>query len=103
MVGFWVWREMMTLRVDPVQIYLLSVGTWCTLHALYDVTSDTCIHKVDDETRGQSDAVMLANEICGTARMWGLIWSLASLGVFALAIFGIIIIESSNRNDCLGH
>eukprot|EP01056_Protomagalhaensia_sp_Gyna25_P002931 Protomagalhaensia_sp_Gyna_25__2930@NODE_2718_length_927_cov_273_486486_g2266_i0_p1_GENE_NODE_2718_length_927_cov_273_486486_g2266_i0NODE_2718_length_927_cov_273_486486_g2266_i0_p1_ORF_typecomplete_len259_score15_41Peptidase_M50B/PF13398_6/2_1e41Gaa1/PF04114_14/0_14Gaa1/PF04114_14/1_1e03DUF2371/PF10177_9/4e02DUF2371/PF10177_9/0_53Ndc1_Nup/PF09531_10/0_27Sec61_beta/PF03911_16/2_7e03Sec61_beta/PF03911_16/5_4e03Sec61_beta/PF03911_16/1_9e03Sec61_beta/PF03911_16/5_6Sec61_beta/PF03911_16/1_4e04ALMT/PF1 len=100
MAAFWVWREMKTLKVDPVQIYLLSIGTWCTLHALYDVTSDTFIHKVDDRTRGQSDAVMLANEICGTARMWGLIWSLVSFTVFGLAISGIVIIESSNRDDC---
>eukprot|EP01055_Gregarina_sp_Pseudo9_P002101 Gregarina_sp_Pseudo_9__2100@NODE_2463_length_988_cov_27_070601_g2266_i0_p1_GENE_NODE_2463_length_988_cov_27_070601_g2266_i0NODE_2463_length_988_cov_27_070601_g2266_i0_p1_ORF_typecomplete_len254_score24_78Peptidase_M50B/PF13398_6/8_7e39DUF4245/PF14030_6/2e02DUF4245/PF14030_6/5_3Rhomboid/PF01694_22/1_1e02Rhomboid/PF01694_22/0_81Rhomboid/PF01694_22/1_1e03TMEM220/PF15071_6/6_5e02TMEM220/PF15071_6/1_1e03TMEM220/PF15071_6/0_66_NODE_2463_length_988_cov_27_070601_g2266_i0123884 len=94
MIAFWVWREMKHPKVDPVQISLLSVGTWCTLHAVYDVTSDTLCHKVDDKTRGQSDAVMLANEICGTPRMWGLIWSLFSLGVLALVIFGLIALDS---------
>eukprot|EP01053_Blabericola_migrator_P003436 Blabericola_migrator_1__3435@NODE_2010_length_3428_cov_136_110384_g1276_i0_p2_GENE_NODE_2010_length_3428_cov_136_110384_g1276_i0NODE_2010_length_3428_cov_136_110384_g1276_i0_p2_ORF_typecomplete_len246_score21_92Peptidase_M50B/PF13398_6/8e35NADHu_oxrdase/PF10785_9/58NADHu_oxrdase/PF10785_9/3_8_NODE_2010_length_3428_cov_136_110384_g1276_i026883425 len=53
MIAFWVWTKVKTLKVDPVQIYLLSIGTWCTLHALYDVVSDTFIHKIDDGNRGE--------------------------------------------------
>eukprot|EP01054_Gregarina_sp_Poly1_P002857 Gregarina_sp_Poly_1__2856@NODE_1798_length_3309_cov_273_995065_g302_i2_p2_GENE_NODE_1798_length_3309_cov_273_995065_g302_i2NODE_1798_length_3309_cov_273_995065_g302_i2_p2_ORF_typecomplete_len264_score10_51Peptidase_M50B/PF13398_6/4_4e40CcmF_C/PF16327_5/1_5e03CcmF_C/PF16327_5/0_085_NODE_1798_length_3309_cov_273_995065_g302_i233794 len=97
MAAFWAWRELGNPRIDPVQIALLSIGTWCTLHALYDVTSDTLFHKVDDTTRGQSDAVMLANEICGSARMWGLVWSTFSVGALALVIFGLIVLDSGGQ------
>lgn len=95
MIGLWIWREKGHPRVDPLQVALQSIGTWCTLHAVYDVTSDTFCHKVDDKVRGQSDAVMLANEVCGSARLWGLIWTLFSLTIFGLVLFGLIALDSN--------
>lgn len=45
---------------------------------------------------GKSDAVMLAEEIMGTARCWGFIWSLISLAALTGTVLGLVAIHS----DC---
>jgi len=94
--ALWVLEEKVEMKVHPLRWCMLIIGTVCTLHALYDCVHDALCRKIDNDTQGSSDAVMFANELFGTARCWGLLWSLIALIAVAAALFGVIML---NAND----
>ena len=71
--ALWVMEEYVAMSISPLAWCIFGIGTICTLNALYDTIHDVLIKKINNTAQGQSDAVMFANEICGTARCWGLI------------------------------
>lgn len=73
---------------------LIAIGTLNILFALIECVEDTFISKINDADRGKSDAVMFAEEFGGSARCWGFIWSLISLGSIAGAIYGFLLLTS---------
>eukprot|EP01070_Trichotokara_eunicae_P009315 Trichotokara_eunicae@DN6040_c0_g1_i2.p1 len=80
---------------------MLVIGTMCTMHAFYDCMHDVLCNKIDNQQQGQSDAVMFANEICGTARCWGLIWTAIAFLAIGLAVFGLIALGSECDNGSI--
>lgn len=66
--ALWVLEEKVEMKFQPLRYCMLSVGTVCTLHALFDCVHDVFLNKINNSTQGKSDAVMFAEEICGTGR-----------------------------------
>src|SRR5687768_14635418 len=77
--GCWVLEEKTNITFHPLKWCILALGTICTLHAMYDCLHDVLFKKINNSQQGKSDAVMFAEELCGTARCWGLLWSLISI------------------------
>jgi len=96
--AMWILEEKVdTKGYHPLRYCMLMVGTVCTLHALYDCVHDVFLSKINNADQGKSDAVMFAEEICGTARCWGLLWSMIALLVTGLALYGVVALTG----DCL--
>lgn len=96
--GLWVLEEKVEMSVKPLRWAMLVIGTICTLHALYDCIHDVLCHAIDNSDQGQSDAVMFADEFCGTPRCWGLLWSLIAIAAATAAIYGLTVLSDSCFN-----
>jgi len=60
--------------LHPLAWTLFILGTVCVLHAVYDTYDDVVRRKVEG-----SDASRFAQEFCGEARCWGVVWTIISL------------------------
>jgi len=93
--GMWVLETFVEMSVHPLTWTVLIIGTVCTMTAVYDTLHDVLFKKIDNKQQGQSDAVMFADEFFGSARCWGLIWSLIALTCVGASFFGYIALSSS--------
>eukprot|EP01069_Polyplicarium_translucidae_P003974 Polyplicarium_translucidae@DN2461_c0_g1_i1.p2 len=91
--GLWALEDHVEMPVHPLSWFSQFVGTMSLLHALYDCIHDVLMRRIDDELRGKSDAVMLAEERGGSARCWGLVWSSLSVTAAAAALFGVVALQ----------
>jgi hypothetical protein len=94
--ALWALEENVQMKVHPLRWVMLAIGTICTLHALYDCLHDVLFKKIDNGRQGKSDAVMFADEFCGTARCWGLLWSIIAVAAASAALVGITLLAG----DC---
>lgn len=70
---------------------LVVVGTVSCAQAVFDVLNDTVFNRHrGGASNEKSDAEMFAEEIGGTTLLWGLLWSLLSLGALAGTIVGCL-------------
>eukprot|EP01071_Lankesteria_metandrocarpae_P003121 Lankesteria_metandrocarpae@DN2770_c0_g1_i1.p1 len=93
--GMWALEDLTTIKVHPLTWTVLMIGTVCTMTAFFDTIHDVLCKKIDNEAQGQSDAVMFSNEIGGSARCWGLLWSLIAFACIGLAFFGYLVLTST--------
>jgi hypothetical protein len=91
--GLWVLQEKVEMSVHPLRWCMLVIGTVSTLHALYDCLHDVLCKKISNATQGKSDAVMFAEELCGSARCWGFLWSLIAVAAVGGALFGLVMLS----------
>ena len=91
--GLWVLEEKVEMSVHPLRWCMLVIGTVCTLHALYDCLHDVLCHKISNAAQGKSDAVMFAEELCGSARCWGFLWSVIALAAVGASLFGVVMLS----------
>lgn len=95
-VGLWILEQQEVWPEKYVMSWgLLVVGTGNVLFALFECVEDTFLNKVNDAERGKSDAVMLAEEVCGSARCWGLIWSAICLGCIGGTIYAFLVLSGN--------
>jgi len=87
--SLWVLEEFVQMNIHPLRWSILAIGTICTLHALYDCVHDVLCKSINNASQGKSDAVMFAEEFCGTSRCWGLLWSLIAIAAVGACLFGI--------------
>lgn len=87
LVTFWV------LQVEHIfeglQYLLLFVGTMNGWFAIYDCHDDLISRRVNG-----SDAVVFAEMTHTSARCWGIIWALFSLGIMTLGVYLSLVIAS---------
>jgi len=91
--GLWVLEEYVEMNVQPLRWVMLAIGTICTLYALYDCIHDVLCKSINNSSQGKSDAVMFAEEFCGTSRCWGLLWSAIAVAATIGAIYGITVLS----------
>lgn len=97
--GLWVLEEFVAMSIHPLRWVMLVIGTVCTLHALYDCIHDVLCKSINNSSQGKSDAVMFAEEFCGTSRCWGLLWSIIAITASAAALFGLTVISGTCSNS----
>lgn len=97
--ALWALEENVQMKIHPLRWVMLAIGTICTLHALYDCIHDVLCKSINNSSQGKSDAVMFAEEFCGTPRCWGLLWSMIAIAAVCLAMYGI----TSLSGDCPLH
>jgi len=95
--GLWVLEDQVEMNIQPLRWAMLAIGTICTLHALYDCIHDVLCHAIDNSSQGKSDAVMFAEEICGTPRCWGLLWSLIAIAAAGAALYGLTVLSADEK------
>ena len=95
--GLWALEENVQMSVHPLRWCMLAFGTICLLHALYDCVHDVLCQTINNRVQGKSDAVMFAEEICGTPRCWGLLWSMIAIFAAVAALYGITVLSSNCR------
>lgn len=95
--ALWVLEEKVQMEYQPLRYCMLMIGTVCTLHALFDCVHDVFLNKINNTSQGKSDAVMFAEEVCGTARCWGLLWSMIALLFTGVALYGVIVLTGKCR------
>ncbi|OXA59668.1 uncharacterized protein LOC110843832 isoform X2 [Folsomia candida] len=94
--ALWVLEEYVDMKIQPLRWAILAIGTICTLHALYDCIHDVLCKSINNSSQGKSDAVMFAEEFCGTPRCWGLLWSMLAILAAAAALYGVTVLSG----DC---
>jgi len=124
--GLWVLEEHVEMSFHPIRYCMLIIGTICTLHALYDCMQHTTIptitqcvlkyfefnfsfflnfvgindvlcKRISNSSQGKSDAVMFAEEICGSPQCWGFLWSCIAIAAAGAAIFGLTMLSGKCR------
>lgn len=92
-IAFWVLEEHVDMPwlggVSPLRICLLVIGSVCVMTATYDCVHDVLFKKYDDPNN-KSDAVSFRDRFGGSARCWGLIWSLISVAALAGSLFLLV-------------